>query len=922
MLRTGFCSHTECDLDIKELYECHCCDKLICLKHLLQHIETSKQNKKALKDLSTITNTFQLIINEKLRQIDCENQLIKQAKELLHSEKCSTDELKSIFDKITLAIQSNHSGDELSVSSLKDETFSVDPLQSTLISSAFMDSTANTNNEESVSADQTTIDIVPLINTMDSAKDEKGKQRGAYSVYQRCPLTFDGAFGLNRREHSLDVCPETNMRKIGLYSHFLCIHKLKRDCARRYDVLFLYVIFFTVFVNPQTEIVTISDVTSSLFDQLRREHGKTLSCPCSTTIIPYKSFLLNTLSIDPICSSIFVSKQWVQSFYIPWASSFLMMDFRTTAYSQFQLLAAFCSFAERIVSQLLIDIDRQRLLSIELLSEDEVQSQVIENVILIRTSTYVQLSSSVTFLQITAQSNSLISALNTNAHVSITAIDNETFLLSVKPTIYYRKDMPLFVFTKEIYSCNLVNSVMTSAFYTISYGPRTIYDEYWPDALINYSFNISAIVDGFLSGCTPFDGLLTSTFDCLYNTKCLEQLIEYFPNLNQTNFNLTNSRLTSNQRNDSLYERLNNLFIEDWLPTIDYGKYFTDCAPLLCTYTTTEQTSLSYTMVFLFSLYGGITIILRLIAPLLVEMCSSDFVSDAWITFLSLVNTGLYNNWATRAAHQFRLLSAICQLVDKTITDAVQRFILRSLVTFNVLTESDFNLQSNTTIEQFKQSTIINFGLLLDTVHLFLRVDQPCKLSDYLLTSLRYKSNDLYNSDVWKLILSLTGMFNTTGIFNDCICAIDPYCQSPSECYYSNSNCLSILAAYMNTTYITIDTEIPWFSPEPLVYNSAISRFVPNTSLSVIVKGMMIEQWNDEASFTRYYTACAPKYCTYSYTTRTYNYIGVITKMLSTIGGLIIVLRLITPHMTNFICQFFEAKSKTPRKVKRSSSIV
>ncbi|CAF1466772.1 unnamed protein product, partial [Adineta steineri] len=340
------------------------------------------------------------------------------------------------------------------------------------------------------------------------------------------------------------------------------------------------------------------------------------------------------------------------------------------------------------------------------------------------------------------------------------------------------------------------------------------------------------------------------------------------------------------------------------------------------------------------------------LSPNFHQVCSSGFVNDAWITLLSLTRNGLYNNWPTRAVHQFRLLSTMCELVNETVIDAVERFIIRSLVTFNVLTETDFIIQSNTTVNQFIQSTIINFALLLDTIHLFLQVDQPFKVPDYLPPSLLYeKATDLYQPDSWKLIFSLTGMFNTNGIFNNCMCAINPYCQRQSglynwvntsvyittyaipgsidgcyaldsfllstlECFYSNSDCLSILLNYMNTSYNTVDTEIPWFSPEPLKYDPLSNHFLSNTSLSDITKEMMIEQWNYQASFNLYYKTCAPNYCTYSYTARTYNYIGVITKIISTIGGLIVALRFITPHMVNFVYQFFQTKIKTSQQSK------
>ena len=88
------------------------------------------------------------------------------------------------------------------------------------------------------------------------------------------------------------------------------------------------------FVSPQSELVTVWDITPTVFDKLVREHDKSLSCPCSSSLITYNEFVSNNLTIDPICSSIFVNEEWIESLYIPSASSFLVMDFRTTAYSQ------------------------------------------------------------------------------------------------------------------------------------------------------------------------------------------------------------------------------------------------------------------------------------------------------------------------------------------------------------------------------------------------------------------------------------------------------------------------------------------------------------------------------------------------------------------------------------------------------------
>ena len=95
-----------------------------------------------------------------------------------------------------------------------------------------------------------------------------------------------------------------------------------------------YILFFIGFANPRSQLITVSSITPSLFEQLRLEHGESLSCPCSNSTMPYNAFVSNTISFHPVCSSVFVSKQWIEALYMHNASAYLVMDFRTTASSQ------------------------------------------------------------------------------------------------------------------------------------------------------------------------------------------------------------------------------------------------------------------------------------------------------------------------------------------------------------------------------------------------------------------------------------------------------------------------------------------------------------------------------------------------------------------------------------------------------------
>ncbi|CAF4387850.1 unnamed protein product, partial [Adineta steineri] len=113
--------------------------------------------------------------------------------------------------------------------------------------------------------------------------------------------------------------------------------KHQKYATRLYIPLFIitiYILFFIALINPQTQTITVPNITPILFDQLYHEYGETLSCPCKNTSIFYETFVTTEISFHPVCSSIFISKEWIQSLYHPYASAFLVMDFRTTASSQ------------------------------------------------------------------------------------------------------------------------------------------------------------------------------------------------------------------------------------------------------------------------------------------------------------------------------------------------------------------------------------------------------------------------------------------------------------------------------------------------------------------------------------------------------------------------------------------------------------
>ncbi|CAF4366475.1 unnamed protein product, partial [Adineta steineri] len=70
--------------------------------------------------------------------------------------------------------------------------------------------------------------------------------------------------------------------------------------------------------------------------------------------------------------------------------SLLVPDFRTTAKSQFELLADFCSICQKTVFESLTDLKNEQLVTVQLLSEDQVRSQILANIDLIKSSIPIQ----------------------------------------------------------------------------------------------------------------------------------------------------------------------------------------------------------------------------------------------------------------------------------------------------------------------------------------------------------------------------------------------------------------------------------------------------------------------------------------------------------------------------------------------------
>ena len=128
---------------------------------------------------------------------------------------------------------------------------------------------------------------------------------------------------------------------------------------------------------------------------------------------------------------------------------------------------------------------------------------------------------------------------------------------------------------------------------------------------------------------------------------------------------------------------------------------------------------------------------------------------------------------------------------------------------------------------------------------------------------------------------------------------------STLECFYSNSDCMSIIRSYIEEAYHRVTDYPQPIDVRLLVYDSTSSRFVPRATIGLIIREIMIEKWNPSTFYSHYYELCAPINCAYSDARYANSGIEIIILLISTIGGLCTTLKLITPNIVHTISHFW-----------------
>jgi hypothetical protein len=367
--------------------------------------------------------------------------------------------------------------------------------------------------------------------------------------------------------------------KTWLYIRITNKHYLTRGIHIVLVVTTLITLYFASTFTLQTTTKQILNTSLENYEELRVRYSDTLQCPCVQISIPYKSFMnITVLSRHQVCSSPFITERWISTLPLPKPQKgHSLIDFNKTAIGFFQLLTSLCELSERHLTDEISDLMRKSLISTHVISRLQFSEQIQSIIDQFEQNIPFSFLTTLQMIRAMISDNHLMTVFETNwqwMEPSLNHPDYWGLKLHTKPIVYNS-------------SCNC--------------------------GLSSECVQESSMKSGLMVGCYPLESLLKSTLECLYNVSCFS-LLQY---VSQSFAPLNDSHPSRFQKNSTVKSILDQLMIEQWNNNINYEKYYNECSPSFCSYSYIERNHTLQVLTLLLGLYGGLTIIMNVVALLI-----------------------------------------------------------------------------------------------------------------------------------------------------------------------------------------------------------------------------------------------------------------------------------------------------------------
>ncbi|UJR12142.1 hypothetical protein I4U23_016319 [Adineta vaga] len=345
------------------------------------------------------------------------------------------------------------------------------------------------------------------------------------------------------------------------------------------------IIVYTIAID-QTQTIIVKNPSQRRFEKLVSNPGNlpTLDCPCQNIHIPYESFMSISPHYHQLCSSDFVVENcsWIN--FVHYRSSpvnYSHEDYRLFVLPHFRLLCHLCALANDALVEALRIFHSNKLITKRAQSRQVVEAQVESVINQFRLSTPQTFIRMLDFIRQMAQGNGLVSSISSNWFVLPTYIT--TTVIAMRSRSY------------GVNNCSCGTNSMCVSSATI---------DTWR-------------VPGFLVGCSPLESLLQSTLECLYDVSCINRL--KMPN-QYSNITIRPLKYTLSSPNVTVQSLVNLLMVDRWEQrSITYEQYYASCAPSICYYVPTERANPIYLITTIIGVYGGLTVALQIIVPVVVK---------------------------------------------------------------------------------------------------------------------------------------------------------------------------------------------------------------------------------------------------------------------------------------------------------------
>ncbi|CAF1450755.1 unnamed protein product [Adineta steineri] len=361
----------------------------------------------------------------------------------------------------------------------------------------------------------------------------------------------------------------------------------------------------------QTHIGTVTSPSVDQFEHLSDEYPNTLVCPCSQINIRYDEFMLFDPRYHQVCSSQFISQQFISTLFNINMSRFYPLDFRLMAMSQFQVLASLCQTAAWTINGALNQFLAQQIVTNQAVSREVFEAEVEALVEQMQTTTIANVKYIDRLVSLVTLNSGIMSALNTNRYVIQNPLVSTYYIQHGQ----YPIGNYIISNTSNSYNTYCDCTTMSNCTFQAGYYNYAIRPSQNMSSVYQPSPSPMFIVPGMLVGCLPHDSMLQSTLECFYNRSCLDLI-----GISQAIIPLNATFPSRFQVNTTVNTMFEQLFVETWQNSSKFTSYYSACRPEACSYTYTQRGNFLYAMTMLLSLIGGLTTILGILVPLLVQL--------------------------------------------------------------------------------------------------------------------------------------------------------------------------------------------------------------------------------------------------------------------------------------------------------------